>query len=155
MVFKSFQKFIIFILLSLAWLYPFHYYPWLTAENEFFILLIPCLLLFPITQHKKLKINELIFVPTLLILFSLIQYTFIRGFFLENLIITSLYSIFIMLLIFFFYIYNDKKNIIFLLKLIVYTCFFNGFIIIFQVLDYQNIFVLEHHGNKRFYANIG
>lgn len=155
MIFNIYHKIIIFLLLSFSWLYPFHYNPWLTAENEFFILLIPCLLLFPITKIKKIKINELVFIPIFLILSSLIQFIFFDDFFLENLILVSIYSFFIMLIIFFFYIYNDIKNIIFLLKLIVYMCFFNGLIIIFQVLDYQNIFVLEHYGNKRFYANIG
>lgn len=155
MAFNIYHKIAIFLLISLAWLYPFRYDPWLTAENEFFVLLIPCLLLLPINKYKKLKINELIFIPILLIVFSLIQFIFIEDFFLENLVITSLYSIFIILIIFFSYIYNNKENVIFLLKLIICTCFFNGFIIIFQVLDYQNIFVLEHYGNKRFYANIG
>lgn len=155
MIFNMYHKIVIFLLMSLAWLYPFRYDPWLTAENEFFILLIPCLLLFPITQYKKLKINELVFIPTFLILSSLIQFVFIDGFFLENLIITSVYSIFIIFIIIYPYVYNNKENIFYLLKLMIYICFFNGLIIVFQVLDCQNIFVLEHYGNKRFYANIG
>lgn len=159
MKFNIYHKIIILLLFNIAWLYPFHYAPWHTAENEFFILLIPCLLLFPITQYKKLKlklkVNELIFIPIFIIFISIIHFTFVDGYFLENLILISIYSIFIIILIFYSYIYSNEKNIYFLLKVIITTGFFNGLIIVLQKLDYQSIFILEHYGNKRFYANIG
>ncbi|WP_286740353.1 MULTISPECIES: O-antigen ligase family protein [Acinetobacter] len=142
-------------LLVLGWLYPYHYAPWLVAENEFFILLIPCFLSLPLIRNKEFKINELFIFPIILLLFSFIQYLLLDYYFLEDFILVSIYSIFILLVLIISQTQKNKEHIILILKTIIFLCLINSIIILFQYFNINSIFILEHTGTKRFYGNIG
>lgn len=148
-------RLIIIILLVLAWTYPFHYAPWAVAENEFFILAIPLVLSINLIKNKKLKINEFIFLPLMLFIFSCIQYFIIDYYFLEDFILISIYSLFLVFILISSQFYNSKENIYFFLKIIVLLCLINSFIVLSQFFNIKSIFILEHLGVRRFYANIG
>ncbi|WP_411689816.1 O-antigen ligase family protein [Acinetobacter pseudolwoffii] len=142
-------------LLALAWLYPYHYAPWFVAENEFFILLIPCFLSLLLIRNKELKINEFFIFPIILLLFSFLQYLLLDYYFLEDFILVSIYSIFILLVLIISQTKKNKEHITLILKTIIFLCLINSIIILFQYFNINSIFILEHTGTKRFYGNIG
>lgn len=142
-------------LLALAWLYPYHYAPWFVAENEFFILLIPCFLSLPLIKNKEFKINEFFILPIILLLFSFIQYLLLDDYFLEDFILVSIYSIFILLILIISQLYKKKEYITLILKTIIFLCLINSIIILFQYFKINSIFILDHSGAQRFYGNIG
>lgn len=143
------------ILLVLAWVYPYHYAPWFVAENEFFILLIPCFLLLPFIRKKEFKISEFFIFPLILFFFSFIQYLLLGSYFLEDFILVSIYLFFIILILIISEIYKKKEHIILILKTIIFLCLINSIIIILQYFNINSIFILEHTGTKRYYGNIG
>lgn len=143
------------ILLGLGWLYSFHYGPWLVAENEFFILLIPIILCLKLLSFKKLKINEIIFFPLVILFFSFVQYLIIDYYFLEDFILVSVYILFIILILIITQTIKSKRYIFLSLFFILLLCLINSVIVIFQYFDINNIFILWHSGNHRFYGNIG
>ncbi len=149
------SKLIILILLVLGWVYPFHYVPWVVAENEFFILLIPCFLFFPLLKYKNTKMNEFIFLPLILLLFSFIQYFIIDYYFLEDFIVISIYALFIIFILICSQFYSSDENVYFFLKIIILLCLINSFIVLLQFFNIKSIFILEHSGVRRFYANVG
>lgn len=152
------NKYIIFsvtILLGLGWLYSFHYGPWLVAENEFFILLIPLILCLKLLSFKKLKTNEIIFFPLVMLFFSFVQYLIIDYYFLEDFILVSIYMLFIILMLIITQNIKSKRCIFLSLFFILLLCSINSVIVLFQYFDIKNIFILWHSGDHRFYGNIG
>lgn len=147
---------IAFILFCLSWIYPFHYMPWVVAENEFFCLLIPIVLsIFFYRYNEKIKLNIFVLIPLLIYFFSLFQYLFFKYYYLEDFIIISIYSFFFIIVIAICCNFYSIERFHFYLKLIVFLCFLNSFILFFQYIEVKNIFILENYGYKRFYANIG
>lgn len=144
-----------FILLVLAWLYPFHYAPWFVAENEFFILMLPCVWSFTLLKYRKIKTNELLIFPLVLLFFSFIQYLIIEYYFLEDFVLVSIYSLFILLTLTISQLYKKKEHIYLFLKIIIFLCLINSIIVLCQYFDIRSIFILEHSSAHRFYANIG
>lgn len=150
-----YTKFIIYILLILSWIYPYHLAPWPVAENEFFILLIPCIFFLWLLKYKKIKINNLVFFPIALLFFSFIQYLIIENYFLEDFILISIYLLFIILVLIISQTIQSIDYIYIYFRLILLLCLINSIIILFQYFDLKSIFILNHAGIQRFYANIG
>ncbi|MEB6479911.1 O-antigen ligase family protein [Acinetobacter vivianii] len=151
---NKYKYIIIFILMSLAWLYPFHYMPWLVAENEFFILLVPFVLLLFFLNKKEIKVNDFSIFIFILFFLSFFQYIFIDYFFLEDIVLIAVYLFFIFLILIFGHFFTHGCFFIYL-KLILFLCFLNSLIIFFQYFGVVNMLILEHSGMKRFYGNIG
>lgn len=146
---------IIWGLLAFSWLYPYHYAPWLVAENEFLILLIPCILGLSLIKNKKLKVNDFFIFILVLLYFSLIQYLLLDYYFLEDIVVISIYLIFILLNLIISKEYFNKKNANYFLMVIVFLSIINSIPMLFQYFNINNIFVLNHFGVRRFYGNIG
>ena len=142
-------------LLLLSWLYPYHYAPWPVAENEFFILIIPCFLFLFSLKNKKIIINDFFVFILILLLFSIIQYFLLDYYFLEDLIVVSIYLIFVLLILITSGGGDYEKYTNFFLKIIVFLSLINSIPILFQYFNINNIFVLNHLGVRRFYGNIG
>lgn len=146
--------FFVFCILCLGWLYPFHYAPWLVAENEFFILLIPIILSFRLLKYKKIEANGLLIFPVFLIFFSFFQF-FLIDYYLEDFILISIYSLFIVLMLIISQNYRDGVSGFLFLKALVLLTIINSIIVLLQYFDFENIFVLNHTGDRRFHGNVG
>lgn len=143
-----------FCCLCFGWLYPFHYAPWLVAENEFFILLIPIILSFKLLKYKKIEANSLLIFPFFLILFSFFQF-FLIDYFLEDFILIAVYSLFIVLMLIIAQNYGGEEVKFSFLKIIIVLSVINSIVVLFQYFNLKNIFILDHVGGRRFYGNIG
>ncbi|NAR47102.1 hypothetical protein GPS60_05495 [Acinetobacter haemolyticus] len=152
---ENYIKYTIVLLLILSWLYPFHYYPWIVAENEFFILLLSMIMSFLLFKYKYVKVNEFIFFPIVILILSFFQYLIIESYYLEDLVVISIYMLFIALMLLLGEVFLTGVNIGFILKVIILLCFLNSIIMFLQYFNVNNMFVLEHSGMKRFYGNIG
>ncbi len=147
---------IIFLLFGLSWFYPFHYMPWMTAENEFFCLLIPLSLSFFFFKYNnEIKINSFVVIPLLVLIFSLAQFFLFNDYYLEDLVLVAIYSLFSIIVLILSCSFYSKDNFIRLLGLIVFLSIFNSVIISLQYFEVKSIFLLEHFGRQRFYGNIG
>src|SRR5690606_27594313 len=76
-------------------------------------------------------------------------------YYLEDLVLVAIYSLFSIIVLILSCSFYSKDNFIYFLNLIVYLSIFNSILICFQYFDVKIIFLLEHHGNQRFYGNIG
>ncbi|WP_104483926.1 hypothetical protein [Acinetobacter indicus] len=146
---------LIFILLIFGWLYPFHYTPWVVAENEFFILLVPLIFFLKNLKYKKIEGNILLILPLTMILFSLLQFFLIDYYFLEDFILLVVYSLFIIFMVLFGQNYNNRESRINFLKIVVLLSLANTFVVLFQYFDFNSIFVLEHEGGVAFMGILG
>lgn len=99
--------------------------------------------------------NEFIFLPLILLLFSFIQYFIIDYYFLEDFIVISIYALFIIFILICSQFYSSDENVYFFLKIIILLCLINSFIVLLQFFNIKSIFILEHSGVRRFYANVG
>lgn len=145
------------LFISLAWLWPKAYQPWLSYTQDLFAF-FSVSIIFILLINKKIKINFIFLILILISAIPLIQYGFGTLYYLSDAILVSYYLFFFCLAYLIgynFLYYFDKEKIFFFIGIVIGICAcISAFFSVLQYLGYSFNFLRYLKGDRP-YANFG